>query len=300
MKFLICGDWHLSDKRPENRVDDYRLTVFQKLGFIVNTANDERCDCILQPGDFTDSPSLSYDMFHDIVYLLGVDAVRILTTYGQHDLRFRTKTNTALKSIALTTNTVIVDHDRIHPCEEGYKKGSVIVQGCGYDEEIPEPAKDRYNVLIIHKMIVEDKLWAQQDNFEWSTSFLRRNKFDLIVSGDNHQFFHANNGDRYLFNCGSLLRSSISQVDHKPRVIIFDTEKPHKFKVINVPIEPASKVFAMDKVMKEKEKDEKLAAFVDGLSKQKDMGLSFVDNLNKYLSGNDVDKDVKKIIKDCM
>lgn len=295
MKFLICGDLHVTDKRPENRIDDYRLTVFRKVGTILNTAYDEECDGILQPGDFTDSPSLSYDMFHDIVHLIGADSVKILTTWGQHDLRYRTKVNTALRSIALTTNTAILEHDQ--PYGDGK---SVIVHGCGYDEEIPEPVKDRYNVLIIHKMIVEDKLWAQQDNFEWSTSFLRRNKFDLIVSGDNHQFFHANNGDRYLFNCGSLLRSSISQVDHKPRVIIFDTEKPHKFKVINVPIEPASKVFAMDKVMKEKEKDEKLAAFVDGLSKQKDMGLSFVDNLNKYLSGNDVDKDVKKIIKECM
>lgn len=295
MKFLICGDLHVTDKRPENRIDDYRLTVFRKVGFILNVANDEECDYIIQPGDFTDTPSLSYDMFHDIVHLLGSDSVKILCCYGQHDLRFRTKINTALKSIALTTNTAILEHD------QPYGNGkSAVIYGCGYDEEIPEPVKDRYNVLIIHKMIVEDKLWAQQDNFEWSTSFLRRNKFDLIVSGDNHQFFHANNGDRYLFNCGSLLRSSISQVDHKPRVIIFDTEKPHKFKVINVPIEPASKVFAMDKVMKEKEKDEKLAAFVDGLSKQKDMGLSFVDNLNKFLSSNNVDKEVKKIIKDCM
>jgi hypothetical protein len=130
---------------------------------------------------------------------------------------------------------------------------------------------------------------------------LRRNKYDLIVSGDNHQFFISESGagKRYLFNAGSLMHSSIAQIEHQPKIIIFDTDT-REYEMINVPIQPAEKVFRLDDVIKEKEKDEKLQAFVAGLSEQKEMSLSFEDNLNIYAKENKIDSDIMSIIRECM
>jgi DNA repair exonuclease SbcCD nuclease subunit len=148
-------------------------------------------------------------------------------------------------------------------------------------------------------MIVEEKIWNKQEDFEWASSFIRRNKFDLIVSGDNHQFFTANFDNRYLFNCGSLMRSTTAQLEHKPKVVLFDTDS-RRARIIEVPIEPAEKVFRLDEVLKEKERDEKLDAFISGLTQHKEMSLSFEENLNAYAKENKINPKIMNIIKECM
>ena len=291
MKFLNTGDWHITDKRPENRIDNYWKTILRKINFIMTTAKNRKVDYILQPGDLTDTPALSYEAFSEIIDLITTTTI---TTWGQHDLRFRHQRNTALRALSKSTNIEILSNG----C--GIYNAGVNIIGCAYNEEIPNLKEgDDFNILLIHKMIVEEKIWNAQQEFEWANSFLRRNKFDLIVSGDNHQYFTATTGKRFLFNCGSLLRSSIAQIDHQPKIIIFDTDT-RKYEIIDVPIEPAEKVFKLSNVIKEKERDEKIEAFVNGLSEQKEMSLSFEDNLNIYVKENKIDSKIVDIIKGCM
>ena len=42
MKFLITGDWHITNKTPENRIDNYWETMKRKVTFILETARDEK------------------------------------------------------------------------------------------------------------------------------------------------------------------------------------------------------------------------------------------------------------------
>src|SRR3990172_1120331 len=100
MKYLLCGDWHISDKKPENRIDDYWSTVKNKIEFILKTAQDEKVEKILQPGDFTDSPAMQWSSFIEITDLFNqYKTIPIFTVAGQHDLRYRTRGNTALDAI---------------------------------------------------------------------------------------------------------------------------------------------------------------------------------------------------------
>ncbi len=59
MKFLITGDWHIRNTSPKRRLDDYWVTVRKKIDFIYSLASEEKCDFILQPGDFFDSHKAS-------------------------------------------------------------------------------------------------------------------------------------------------------------------------------------------------------------------------------------------------
>lgn len=302
MKFLCLPDMHIDGDRPVNRIDNYWETVKKKLVFAFDVANNYRADAVLSPGDFTNTPSLSWIEFSDIVNMFNkcLADIEFYCCFGQHDMRYRTKANTALMGFyyavskfyileqSITKNKVIMDD-------------TVTIYGCSYNDEIPEIVNDkRFNILLIHRMIIDKKLWSKQTDYEPSNLFIRDNPFDLIISGDNHQQFEAKTpGGRWLFNCGTMMRNKIDMIDYKPYMIIFDTNtKQHER--IYFPIEPASKVFRMEKVAEEKERDEKLEAFVSGLSSQKELSLSFEDNLIKYIAENHVDEGVARIALDSL
>ena len=45
-----------------------------------------------------------------------------------------------------------------------------------------------------------------------------------MVSGDNHQSFVEKYKDQLLVNPGSIMRSTIAQFDHKPKIYLWSSE----------------------------------------------------------------------------
>lgn len=292
MYLILSGDNHLTDKTPENRIDDYEETALRKFQFTLDTARNKGVELVIQPGDFFDGSAPSYSLFTKVVKMINDSGLFIATIYGQHDLRYRNKGNTALRALKEACPKLLLELNDTF-------QDLVYIQSASFEEPVPKPKAGKFNVLIIHKMIVDTKLWEDQEDFVYGNEFLKSNKFDLIVSGDNHKSFYANFGHRWLFNCGSLLRSTIAQTEHEPRLIFFDTIHCNWSEIL-IPIKPANEVFKMEQVIKAKERDEKLESFVEGLSQHKEMGLSFEDNLNAYMKENEVDPSVQTIIKECM
>jgi hypothetical protein len=223
----------------------------------------------------------------------------ILTVYGQHDLRYRNKGNTCLDGLRSACPFItILDKDAPHLIAE-----DVIFVGASYGEEIPFAPKGAFSVLITHRMIIAselEKAWATQREYEIANSFMNNHKYDLIVSGDNHQYFeslsHTVKGRKfYLINCGALLRSKIIEENHKPMCIVYDVEKRSSIKIA-IPIESPSKIFNLEMMEEMKERSDNLGSFILGLSEHKEMGLSFESNLNQYCEINKIDKKVKYIL----
>lgn len=292
MKLLLTGDIHITGDRPTNRIDNYWETVKGKVKFILDTAQERGIRIVLCPGDFTDTPILSWIEFYEIQNLLRSyqDWINFYVTFGQHDMRYRTKPNTALMALYHSTpNIFLLDNT-------SEKFSDTHIYGCSYNSEVPEPdRKTVFNILLIHRMIIDKKLWSKQEEYEPSNLFLRQHEFDLIVSGDNHQPFDCKTpGGRWLFNCGAMMRNKIDMVEHKPYVVIFDTETKEHEKVY-IPIKPAEEVFKMDKAIEEKEKNQELEAFVSGLSTNKEMDLKFEDNLAAYIRENQIPDEISSI-----
>jgi predicted phosphodiesterase len=294
MKILIVGDLHLTDKTPANRIDSYDKTVLRKFEWILKYAKEKEVDTIIQPGDFFDTPNPSYSLFTEVVGWINAYKINILTVFGQHDLRYRNPGNTGLRALAAACPTVMINSN------EKISMSGVHIQSAGWEDPVPKPSVKMFNILITHRMITKKKLWEGQEEFEDSIDFLKTHKFDLIVSGDNHQNFYDNVDDRWLINCGSMMRNSVIQVTHKPCVALFDTKNVSKSKFIDIPIESPEIVFKMEEVIKTKERDEKLESFVNGLSSHKDMGLSFEDNLSQYVQAQSIDRAIYDIIKENM
>jgi hypothetical protein len=175
----------------------------------------------------------------------------------------------------------------------------VVVQGAGWNKEVPPVAEDDFNILLTHRMIVHDKLWAAQTGEIYGSHFLRQHKYDLVISGDNHTQFMNASGDRRLYNMGSLMRKGIDQTEHEPAFILYNTETRTGYKHI-IPNLPAKTVFQLTVVEKEKERDTRVKAFVTGLSEQKEVGLEFEDNLFTYCKENEIDNEITGILEECI
>lgn len=289
---VLMGDLHGEEKAPANRIDNYIETFFGKLEFILDVA-DKNNACILQPGDFFNQPNPSYDFFSRIVALIKrYTSVSIFSIYGQHDLRHRNKDNTAMKALAHSCDNFFIVENHMT-----YRK-QYHLYGASYGEEIPKVNYDRNNILLIHKMVIKDeKVWVGQTDYTESSELLKKNGFRIIVSGDNHKLFYDSRGEQRLFNCGSVMRSSVSQVYHKPTIFLIEGKSIEE---IQIPIKRAKEVFRMDEIEKATYRNEELTSFVEGLSMHKEMGLNFEDNLELYCKENKIGDEIKKVIKENM
>jgi len=291
MRLLCLGDLHLRVKGPRIRVDSYFDTQFKKLNFIFDTFYERKCDYILQPGDFFDSPDVSYYLTNSLLELILKFNIlgRILCILGQHDMHYRVlKIDNTPLGIFQTLGLIrVLDKDPlILP--------KISFYGCSFSQEVPDIiTKSRFNVLLIHKMIVTKKLWPTQTDFIYAKDFLRKYDFDLIISGDNHNFFIEEYNGRFLINCGSLMRMSIDQTSFEPSIVIFDTDTK-EYEVIKIPIESSEKVMDIARFTKERENKLELEKFVESLKKRKIEGFSFLDMLDKVLK--EEKECVKKLI----
>jgi predicted phosphodiesterase len=299
MKFLILGDVHFTDKTPASRVDNYQEEMKRKLQSVLVESEGIVSTLqlpILQPGDFTDTPFLSYSAY--ITLSSWVNEYRIFTIYGQHDMRYRNKGNTPLDALSESIPTFKI-------LKKKFLKADVCIYPCSYDEDVPEiETPDMFNILLIHKMLIgkSEKMEGWKEQYETGYNFLKRSKFDLIVSGDNHRSFIEKIEDpkpRYLINCGSLMRSKIDQINHRPFYVIFDTIN-REYRKRNIAIRDWSEVFDIEKKIKEEQHNEEMESFVKGLSTHKEMGLNFKDNVTTYMKENNIDQAIINEVNESM
>jgi DNA repair exonuclease SbcCD nuclease subunit len=298
MRILITGDLHLTDKKPENRLDNYSESVLKKFEFILNTAIKEKCQCILQPGDFFNAPNLSYSFFIDVFNLIQKKHITVLTIAGQHDMRMRLDQGTILSALSTTC-----DYVKNH--EPFFDLGNEIyLFTASFNKSIPTPYPETinsFNILMTHRMVVQDKIWAGQKNYDTGLNLLEKHPgFNLIITGDNHQNFVIEKDDRVLINAGSMMRSTIAQVDFQPKIYIVEIDKNKIVDLIeiDIPIEPAETVFKMENVAREKSRDAQVDAFIDGLSQHKQQDLLFEDDLIVYMKENNFDQEDMVILSE--
>lgn len=294
MKLLITGDLHLGKDSLGNRIDNYPETQYTKMNWIVTLAN--KLDAtLLSPGDVFDNWKQTNFILQTYINLFSTLKHKPIATVGQHDMKYH---SIDMEDLAITVLQA-ADVLTVLSLDKKYEEGIYSVYGSAFGEEIPVPTReDDFNILLIHRMIVHnDKIWDAQKDFSYAENLLRKYSFDLIVSGDNHLYFHAEVGKKHLFNCGSLMRLTTAQLDHIPKVVLFDT-KTREWKEYEIPTLPISQVFNLDKIKEKKEKKANFDVFINGLSEVKTMSLSFTDNLTAYLEENKVEQGIVNLLEE--
>ena len=301
MNTMITGDWHLRFKRPKHRKDlSYFDTQFGKVEWLLNLAAEYDCAFIAQPGDFFDGADIPYFVVRSYIDLINSYDIPILCTRGQHDLRYHSSniSNTPLAVMEAAGVVTVVDSP-IH-------YDDVTIYGCPFEGVIPKVEDSNgKNILLIHKMIVREKIWKDQVDFVYGNKFLEENpEFNLIVSGDNHESFAFEDNDNMLLNCGSLMRSRIDQRDHRPVCYIYDTEtglaERHYLEVQHL-----HKVFNFDNIKREAKISKDLELFIHNIEDHIIRGkqpLNYTARVVKVMEdmGDKLNVNTKAIIRECL
>jgi len=300
MKLLLTGDWHLRFKRPAMRLDEnYFETQAGKIRQIFEIAVEKGCSFILQPGDLFDSVETPWFV---VQYYLSLfreykERIWLMCIPGQHDLKYHTRDieNTPMGILAAAAIVYL------NQCGQEIDN-RITVYMSWWGREIPKPEIKGLNILLAHRMVIEKKLWLGQTDFVYARDLLKNYPdFDLFVTGDNHQAFVEESDSRYVVNCGSLMRASIDQVDHKPRVYVYDTQNKSLDEIF-LKVESSEKVLNIKEAQIQKERDEKLDLFITTLKKStgERIGYDFVDRLYEKMEFKTVDLETKSIIEEAL
>ena len=176
MNLCCTSDWHLRASTPKNRIDNFPQTQSLKLSNLLNTAWKENCLSILMGGDVFDSSKLSsvpYSLLQMYISILkdfhSKTGIPILGVFGQHDMRFHSQEFDDTPLQVLIASGVFTKLD-----DTPYYLDEVThVYGASWDQEIPTPEDlSAYNILVIHRLIVQSKLWEEQEDVQYGTDFL--------------------------------------------------------------------------------------------------------------------------------
>jgi len=300
MIFSAISDLHFSDKKPKYRKDpSYLSTCFLKLERILDHVVVTGSTTLVIGGDIFDYPTVPRHVVTDMQILLSKYDIRILVIPGQHDLRYHAKgiANTPLGNIVssglmelLTPNKPIII--------EGVR-----FIGKGWEEKVSCEG----DVLTTHQMVTKKgPLWPGQSDFISAPGILNQHKdFKCVISGDNHKphsFVPPKEPDRLQINCGSIMRSSKDQVDHKPLIWTIDTSD-YSFHSDELNVQEAKKVFDFPKMALDETKDiarkeaqEKIDAFVDSFDQKEGEKTDFKTVVKRVINDTKPNEAVKNII----
>jgi len=302
---ILTADWHLRRTTPRARVDNFFSSMEKKVRFILTLA--QKSPPLLVAGDFFHHPKPGPFLEQWIINLLNEYKVKPIVVPGQHDLPSHSLAriqDSGLGVLCAAGAIELMLGESLGVCQSS---SNYTIVGVPYGEFPPEDIKfgrdDKKRILLWHHMVINEKpLWPGQVADKATTILRKYGKlFNLIVTGDNHQTFtnvvkkKGMMPNCWLINPGSIMRTTISQFDHKPCVYKYESDKIEQ---ILLPID--DDVFDLNEINTTKQKDERIMAFVDGLNDEWEASLSFEKNLEMFFQANSVKKEVKELIWKCL
>lgn len=298
MKIILLSDIHLRETNPKRRNDSFPDAILNKLQYIFDYAHENQISAIFQAGDVFDHWRASKRLISQFGKLLVSYKSKGIEFYcipGQHDQRYH---STDLYHPTPVPLGMLDYVDALTILNENPIEFDIFdVYGSSWKSEIPKiKNKNKLNILVIHKMIIKnDKLWTAQEDFTYAKTLLKENDFDIILSGDNHNSFEEKYYNKELLNCGSLLRSSISQKNHLPYFIVYNTiERTHE--KVFVPVQKFEDVFSYEKFEEEKERVDRIEKYREKFEEFESNEISFEDNARLWMDESGENDNVLKYI----
>lgn len=297
--FIFISDLHLRDDVPICRTDNYLEAQEEKLIFITNAALKYKCPLVIA-GDLGHRPNWSFqllNLFIKIISKLEYETIFTFAIPGQHDLYGKEEKDLDSTAFGILFNSGIVKSPGLNIIPFG-KFGELT-------------ASHNRKIGVIHKMIIKNNpLWPGQ-SADRAKEILKRNpKYDIIVSGDNHKTFICGYKNRILINCGSVMRMKSDQMDHEPRIFLYNSKNNSiKTKFIPIKRDVITRKHIIEKrkrlerieIIENKHKENKhLRGYITELKGNKFRSISYKKNMNNYLLNTKVRKRVKTIISESM
>lgn len=293
MKAILIADIHLREDQPECRTDDYFSAQEEKVDWLADLA--ERLDApVIAAGDI-------FDKWKQSPFLLGwaLDHMPFIHAIpGQHDLpqhRLGAMRKSALYVLEAGQGANPLDSERSELLGGALR---CFGAGWGQDPEEPPPGSGETILLALHRMVWTGRRPWPGCEAPSAVALLKRFLWaDIILTGDNHLPFLIESQGRFLVNPGSMMRMTAAQVDHQPRVYIWDSETG-KITPEYFPIRKG--VVSREHIERAQERDERVEAYVEKLLSEVEIGLSFENNLTEFYRTNRTRRSVREAIGQAM
>jgi len=286
---ILTADLHLRRTAPRARIDDYLATQERKFRFILERAR--ATPPLLVGGDFFHMAKPGEGLLRWVIDLLKEYNVRPIVVPGQHDLPGHSLEQINESGLGVLAAAGVIQL----LTQEQFLGPGYFIEAAAYgviprNRKRPEPCY--LNILLWHHMIINDPLWPGQVADKAPAILRKYPQFDLIVTGDNHQSFYImDGGKRFLINPGSMMRMTAAQINHKPTIFKWEN---NVLTPILIPIE--ENVLDLSELEANKEKDERIGAFIERISTQWEVELSFQKNMEKFFQENCTDPEVKELV----
>lgn len=277
MKFLLMGDRHNSEQKPQNRIDDFFETQRLKDEEIVNIAKKYNVSAILQAGDFwTDGDTKIKNDFIPQIIKRWIDplnpaaSIPMIGIAGNHDLiggNIRSLPNTTLGLTAELGYQRLVSKDNpvIFTLENGK---TVAITGTNYhinmdkpeyiDDYIVDKKLGDYHIHIVHGMLSPRNLGKIIRHT--TIDAIKSTAADITFCGHDHIGFDTVCYDnKYFVNPGAIVRlkNDVKELSRTVKVIILTIDDTG-ISLEEVPLKTAlesSKVLSREQVEQRKEKE---------------------------------------------
>jgi len=289
---ILVADLHLTETPPASRIDDYLEAQANKLHFLKALQNQYNCP-ILCAGDIFDKWRVS-TWFCSWVYQ-NLPA-GILTIQGNHDLPMHSLDQypkSALSLLEMVGHVIILS-------EMSYIVNGLEIVGVPFGKlEGFTPNKKtsgiKRKILLLHELVWPKNRpdWASNSYVAQELLDRFEGDFDLIVTGDNHESFTAKTKKSLLVNPGGMMRSSADQIENKPKCYLYHADL-NEVSPVEFPIQQG--VHSREHIDPKKERDERIAAYIERMSTDWRVGLSFRKNLELFFSENNTNEKIRRII----
>lgn len=219
-KVIYITDPHISGKNPICRLDDLTTTQFIKLRKVIKKSNELGIP-IINGGDLTDSPNISYSTYTKLANILKQCKHGFYTVYGNHDLQYHTlETTDSVALGALIESVPTIKH----------------ISEFEFDYDIPIDYEDwdnekliihnKANILICHRAIITnfmvDSSWKKDNNIDfYNINNKGLSKYGLILCGHFHKQYRIIKNGKIVLNPGCLTRRKSNDIEiHKPSYYI--------------------------------------------------------------------------------
>lgn len=295
MKFICLSDLHLSSENPTARLDDLVEVQFAKLEFVLNLAKKENA-AILQSGDISHKPR-SWMLLPTIIDLLKKYGVDIYCCRGQHDDYFYSEETRDRTNLGILEKVGLVIP--LYPDKPTMVHG-VALYGANFGQNLGKVPRKAFTVGVVHASVSNAPLWPGHQYTD-AAKFLDDNPdYDFILVGDIHRKFLVEaSGRRCLVNTGPMLRREATEYNfqHKPSVYLLNTDDPRGCRWIEIPHAEADSILSRDHIERKEEAEMLLGDFVAAIGAEDvDMGVSFIDNLMKFVKENKIGQEVMDLI----
>lgn len=329
MRFLLMGDRHNSERKPQSRTDDYFETVKNKDAEILQIAKDYNVAAIIQAGDFwTDGDAkIKNDFIPSVLKRwtnpFNVDEfIPMIGIAGNHDLiggnlKSLQNTTLGLTSALGYMRLVTKDDPVIFTLDNGK---TVAITGTHYhigmdkaeniDDYIIDNKLGDYHIHIVHGMLSPKNLGKiiRHTNID----DIKHTKADVTFCGHDHIGFDTIcHEGKYFLNPGAVVRlkNDVKELTRQVKVVLLEINDSG-ITLTDIPLKTAlESKYVLDREVIEQKKaktiatenmkaqikkleisqDVKFSGILEGVLEREKAAKEIVDDLNKRISEKEVE-----------